>query len=99
MLTRVLTHAGYEVIAVRNGAEAIQALQGGVRPRAIVLDLIMPIMNGWQVWDWLQTSSQATVPVIVFTASGLSQGAFGPVRVLQKGRTHELLDALRAAAA
>ena len=98
MLTNLLGEAGYNVCAVRHGAEAVKALETGVRPRAIVLDLAMPVMSGWNFWDWLQVSAFADVPIIIFTASGLSQGAFGQVRVVQKGRSpQELLDALQAA--
>lgn len=95
-IATLLTDAGYEVIPVRHGGEAVSALERGARPQAIVLDLAMPVMNGWRFWDWMQTSAFAAIPIIVFTATGLTQGALGAVRVLQKGRSpNELLDALR----
>ena len=95
-LTNLLTGAGYLVHAAAHGAEAIEVLRRGVRPHAIVIDLAMPVMNGWRFWDWIQESSFKNVPVVIFTASGLSQGSFGaPVRVIQKGRNpQDLLDAL-----
>ncbi|MDP2344952.1 MAG: response regulator [Deltaproteobacteria bacterium] len=98
-MSNMLGEAGYAVHAVRHGGEAVHALEaGGVRPRAIVLDLVMPVMNGWNFWDWLQGSPFAGVPIIIFTATGLSQGAFGAVRVVQKGRNpRDLLDALSSA--
>ena len=95
-IATLLSDAGYEVLPVRHGGEAVKALEGGARPQVIVLDLVMPVMNGWRFWDWLQESPFVKVPLIVFTATGLTQGAMGRVRVLQKGRSpNELLDALR----
>ena len=46
-LTMVLEAEGYDVTAARNGEEALQALDGSV-PDLVLLDLWMPIMNGWQ---------------------------------------------------
>jgi len=74
----------------------VQTLEAGVRPNAIVLDMSMPVMNGWRFWDWMQGTPFASIPVVVFTATGLTPGAMGAsVRLVSKGREpRELLNAL-----
>jgi CheY-like chemotaxis protein len=47
-----LEDAGYEARAAENGAEALEALAWG--PDLILLDLAMPVMDGWQFLDHLQ---------------------------------------------
>jgi CheY-like chemotaxis protein len=48
MVVRMLPQAGFEPIEVANGAEALALLQRGLSPSVIVLDLWMPIMDGWE---------------------------------------------------
>ncbi len=94
--THWLGQAGYQVRVARHGGEAINALQGGMQPSVIILDLMMPVTSGWDVWDWLQASASRDLPVIIWTATGLSQGAVGHARVVQKGRDPQtLLKAIR----
>ena len=62
---------GYEVIAAANGVQALERLRSGAPPRLIVLDLMMPMMNGWQ----FRTAQRADpafagIPVIVMSAVG-----------------------------
>src|SRR2546428_350964 len=44
----VLEGEGYAVTAAENGLEALQHLRNGLRPEVILLDLLMPVMDGWQ---------------------------------------------------
>jgi CheY-like chemotaxis protein len=46
-LGETLERGGYEVVTVANGAEALAYLHSGRRPFVIVLDLAMPVMDGW----------------------------------------------------
>lgn len=96
MATLWLEQEGFEIRAARNGKELVDALKNGVRPDVIVLDLMMPIMSGWDVWDWLRTSHLAHVPVIFWTASGLGSRAVGGATVIAKGDADRLLKACRA---
>jgi CheY-like chemotaxis protein len=67
----VLTKAGYEVIAVENGAKAIETLQAGERTDsliAIVCDLQMPRMNGMETIERFRAEFPS-VPVLVLTGS------------------------------
>ncbi|MDP2340321.1 MAG: response regulator [Deltaproteobacteria bacterium] len=96
LTTYVLEDAGYAVHGVCHGREAVDAMENGLRPHAIILDLAMPVMTGWSFWDWMQVSPFASVPVVIFTSTR-HEGPMGASRVLHKGRgAHELLDALRA---
>jgi CheY-like chemotaxis protein len=72
-LGAVLEHGGYDVVGVANGLEALQKLREGLRPRLILLDLMMPVMDGWQFRHaQLEDPSLAKIPVVVLSAlSGL----------------------------
>jgi len=68
-LADVLTDEGYEVVGARDGLQALQFLREGRRPHAILLDLWMPVMDGWQLrHELLSDSKLSDIPVIVLTA-------------------------------
>jgi DNA-binding response OmpR family regulator len=68
LLGDVLDDAGFEVRAVSNGAEAL-ALVEAWRPDAIVLDLMMPVMDGAAfLRERRLRPTLASVPVLVLTA-------------------------------
>jgi CheY-like chemotaxis protein len=61
---------GYEVEAAANGAEALAHLRAGPRPGLIVLDLVMPVMNGAQLLARLRRDpGLADIPVVLMTAA------------------------------
>ncbi len=63
----LLTSRGFRVKAVNSGAEAIRIAEAE-RPDLIVLDLVMPGMNGWQVTEALKASPEtADIPVVIFS--------------------------------
>jgi CheY-like chemotaxis protein len=81
----VLEGDGYDVVCASDGNEAMRLLHASVRPDLIILDLMMPVKNGWQVWDELQLDpALSAIPVIVMTSTGLRQGAVGSAIVLPK---------------
>jgi phosphoserine phosphatase RsbU/P len=63
----VLSGAGYRVTCAHDGEEALDAV-ARVRPDAIVLDLVMPGMSGFEVLSRLRGLGQEMPPVIVLTA-------------------------------
>ena len=76
---------GYRVLAAANGKEALAILRGGERVCVILLDLMMPVMDGWAFRQEQQTDEAlAQIPVVVITASGKTNGAFAKVLVLRK---------------
>jgi two-component system KDP operon response regulator KdpE len=62
-----LTRAGYKVITATNGREGLQKLYAG-QPDLIVLDIMMPDMDGWQVCRHIREA--LSVPIIMLTARG-----------------------------
>lgn len=66
-MTRLLEAAGWHVLTAGNGAEALEAL-AKTRPAAIILDLIMPEMDGFEFLQHLRNDSQLrTIPVVVMS--------------------------------
>jgi CheY-like chemotaxis protein len=78
-----LRDAGYVPHCVRNGDEALAYLRRNPAPSAILLDLFMPVMNGWQFVHKLRGTRLDGIPIILVTGSEKYWGS--PVaRVLRK---------------
>jgi CheY-like chemotaxis protein len=68
-LCRLLRIDGYDVFGFSDASEAIRQIEGGLSVNVILLDLMMPGMNGWEFCERRATSPVlARVPVIVITA-------------------------------
>lgn len=67
MLRSILEAEGYRVLTAANGREALQIV-GHVRPALMLLDMRMPVLDGWQVAAALRERGW-TVPVVVMTAA------------------------------
>jgi two-component system chemotaxis response regulator CheY len=66
----ILEDEGYTVVTASQGREALEVLANGARPCLVLLDLMMPVMDGWQVLEEMQRhASMANIPVIVLSAS------------------------------
>jgi CheY-like chemotaxis protein len=69
VLSEALQDAGYDVRCAASGREALTQLRGGYRPGLILLDLMMPVMDGWQFRDeQLGQAEIASIPVVVISA-------------------------------
>jgi CheY-like chemotaxis protein len=69
LVSEVLRDDGYEVSEATNGAEALEYV-GGHRPDLIVLDLMMPVMDGWTFVEECRRQSRCNeVPIVVTSAS------------------------------
>jgi CheY-like chemotaxis protein len=65
-----LSTEGYRVTAASNGVEALKVLSQD-KPDLILLDLIMPVMDGFKVLQALQADPNfKEIPVVVFSAKG-----------------------------
>lgn len=65
----ILQEEGCSVRAASNGAEALTLLRGEARPCIILLDLMMPVMNGWQFLEQRKSDVQLEeIPVVVMSA-------------------------------
>jgi CheY-like chemotaxis protein len=85
-LVEVLSDEGYQVMAAGNGAEALARLREAPTPALIVLDLMMPVMDGYAFRaEQLRTPAIADVPVIVLTAGAAPRATeLGHVDILKK---------------
>jgi len=82
-LRRTLELEGLNVVAVSGGQEALQKLRS-MRPDVIVLDLMMPEMNGFQfIGELLSRKDWSTIPVVVLTAKELDQADLARLHTLQ----------------
>ena len=69
-LGEALEGAGFVVFSAANGREALDSLAAGLRPDVILLDLLMPIMNGWQFCQARKNDAALTaIPVIAMSAA------------------------------
>ncbi|MEM1281220.1 MAG: response regulator, partial [Cyanobacteria bacterium P01_H01_bin.152] len=72
-MSRVLEDSGWQTILAHDGAEALAMLEK-TRPAAIVLDLIMPGMDGFEFLQHVQESDHLkSIPVIVMTGKEPSE--------------------------
>jgi DNA-binding response OmpR family regulator len=66
----LLTQAGYDVHVATRGDEALQALYA-VRPDLILLDLMLPLVNGFDICQRLRSDPQlGAIKIVVLTAKG-----------------------------
>ncbi len=72
-LKELLEEEGYRVDTAANGEQALHRL-GGEAPQLILLDLMMPVMDGWEFQKQLrEIPSFSRVPIIVISASKFSR--------------------------
>ena len=99
-LELILEEQGYSVIKATSGREALAAAQMH-RPELILLDIMMPEMDGWEVLKLLKADEEVThIPVAMLTArtemkdkiQGLQEGAID--YICKPFSTKELLDKL-----
>jgi len=75
---------GYTVVTAAHGQEALSKLASIEHLCLVILDLLMPVMNGWDFLDrFRQRAELASVPVVVHTSAG-GQAPAGVTRVIQK---------------
>jgi CheY-like chemotaxis protein len=67
----ILEDEGYAVDLAPNGKKALERLSGGPLPTLILVDLMMPVMDGAAFLKEIEASAElSTIPVVVMTASG-----------------------------
>jgi CheY-like chemotaxis protein len=67
---------GFDVVAAEHGEAALHHLNTGARPCVILLDLMMPVMDGWAFHRELaKDQSLASIPVVVMTAAAQARAA------------------------
>jgi CheY-like chemotaxis protein len=101
-LGELLEEHGYHVAPASNGQEAHDYLLSHPRPSCMVLDLWMPVMDGWTLAAEVEQGRLPTVPMMVITAAESHWGyPIHPRYVLRKpldsGKFLGMVDALAAA--
>lgn len=101
LLSDLLAETGHHVYTVPDGGEALDTLRSGPPPCAVILDLMLPRVNGWQVLGELQADPRlAQIPVIVLSAHSDAAAVarqYGVDAALSKPfDPAELLDAVQA---
>src|SRR5688572_5192120 len=75
-LESLLAHAGYQVAAYPSADQALAAMEAGAVPDVILLDLMMPGMNGWQFRvEQRARPALSHVPVIALSADASAYAA------------------------
>ncbi|MEP7126983.1 MAG: response regulator [Byssovorax sp.] len=71
ILAETLVEAGYRVESAIHGLDALARLRAGVKPAVILLDMMMPVMDGWSFVAALkEDTALSTIPVIATTGAG-----------------------------
>jgi CheY-like chemotaxis protein len=85
LIAKIVQRAGFVVDTARDGAEAIEKLGGGDYS-VLVIDLMMPNIDGYDVIDHIRTLSMPHPAIIVITA-----GDTASIRRLDPGMVHSVL--------
>jgi len=86
-LCDLLQTEGFEVVSAIHGADALAKLRAEAKhPDVILLDLMMPVMDGWAFRaEQRRDSALADIPVVVITASRQADvGTLEPRALLKK---------------
>jgi len=68
-MSELLESRGYAVSVARHGAEALEQLRAGSRPCIILLDLMMPVMDGWTFCQETERDPAfAAIPILIVSA-------------------------------
>jgi CheY-like chemotaxis protein len=101
-LADCLTDASFRVVCAENGVEALAYLRSSAPPAAIIVDLFMPVMDGWELLKRLNSDAKLSrIPVIVVTAAGDHWGHPVPPTMLVRKplEVSRLLRVIRSATA
>jgi len=71
-LVEILEEEGYRATSASNGMEALELLRTSTaRPRVILLDMMMPVMDGWAFRaEQRRDPLLSEIPVVIFSAQG-----------------------------
>jgi two-component system response regulator VicR len=68
----ILSRKGFQVVGAMGGREGLEAIQNE-KPDLVLLDLMMPDMDGWEVYQKMKADDATkSIPVIVVTAKAQS---------------------------
>lgn len=72
-LTSALEAKGAQILMARNGQEAVDSLKNGNTPNLILMDIMMPVMDGYEATSQIrQMKGFASTPIIALTAKAMA---------------------------
>jgi two-component system cell cycle response regulator DivK len=75
MLSRRLVRKGYEVVTANDGKQGVE-LAEQERPNLILMDMSLPVMDGWEATRFLKrTAELKDIPIIALTAHAMAGDA------------------------
>jgi DNA-binding response OmpR family regulator len=89
LLATVLKRRGLRVDTARNGKDAIEKLADS-QYSLVLLDLMMPLMSGYQVLEYIADQSLSSKPFVLVLTAGLEPRAFDTTLVI--GTIHKPFD-------
>jgi two-component system, chemotaxis family, chemotaxis protein CheY len=69
-IVTMLTTKGFDAVGAASGPIALDLFQAGMRPCVVLLDVRMPEMDGWEVWERMKAHEDlARMPVVILSAN------------------------------
>jgi CheY-like chemotaxis protein len=72
-LALLLRREGYDVIQAADGEEALALLGSGSDPDLILLDMLLPVLDGWHFLQQIDAEGAPAIPIIVVTSTVLTR--------------------------
>jgi CheY-like chemotaxis protein len=95
-LRLVLQWEGYQVACAADGQEALDILRTSGPPAFILLDLMLPVLDGWQFREALKADpALAAVPVVVVSALDATRAPQAAGHIQKPFQVEQLLEVIR----
>jgi two-component system cell cycle sensor histidine kinase/response regulator CckA len=79
LIAHTLSIHGHVVLLAADGTGVVDAIEQGVRPDLIILDIVMPVMDGNQVIAWLREHVPGCCPVLVISTFPVEAAKSPPI--------------------
>jgi CheY-like chemotaxis protein len=90
---QILEMEGFSVVRVQEARAALSLLEHGLRPSLVILDLSMPVMDGWELCRALQSDAALReIPIAVCTGMVVGKKTVLPPRAADAGFLEKPLD-------
>lgn len=96
LMKLLLEVEGYHVACAENGLDALAQMRRAASPHLILLDLMMPIMDGWQFRrEQKQDPVLADIPVVIISAASDPASVAANAFLQKPVAVHQLLETVR----
>ncbi len=80
----VLLDTGYDVVPATSGKQALDYLDTEAAPDLVILDLMLPLVSGWQVMERLRSDERFRATPVIITTAVCADRPAGSTAVLTK---------------